>query len=788
MGEGEGKRKKRNRNARKAKRDGVEGARQGIEPTNGEPDWEAVELEEELRRVEDKARKIKEQIDLRRREVVRTRPRHATRHPERRNDGVTEETESHVFERPRSSNPRMQAPPQDYAPSVLSSKPEKGRKRKTQIPPANPAFNTRNGRTASTPNYSSSREGPFSMRGGARKLAEDTTGHWGDLDDSDGDTAGPIDWKARAAVRNSLEGLSFPKGWEIPPPHVVKKFFRQIDFNKELKRGTLKPFLGTLGDFPRFKSMFYENVHVQDASVLSKCEALDSLIPDQLIDKMFFGLGVSGVDYVTRLERLIRRFDREDVYRDNLLRQLDKLQSSRGENEEILERSVYAIKSFMDNSTHHERSSRWLLDMLEDHLPESMLRQYNFDLRMNHYKHTAARLTQWLELYLESLMDTRQMKRMVGERKGKFKPSWDAPKDRAQMACEKGEEQEEGKQMTTLSGAGGNGELCEYCHKDHDIYHCARFFALTAAGRRQALDKYQGCYLCLKKGHFINDCVSKLKCRFCGGKHNSSVHLTPAPEPTTQEGANFSGEEGSQKRTGMAQEEGSIPRLPMEKVSGLTGGKREKKQVFEKENAGKGSPKTDGEIAAEKLAENEQWRKEKEELKQLLMAENSLATLAVTLGPNRIKVNALLDSGADNASLYTTVADLCGFQPLETQTYSVKVGGGRVNTYTDVGMGFMMVNKPDLTYQARCVVRVYPTPVGDLRPVDWSVKKEEFPHLKDLPIEPTDPNAPVGLLIGTRNPQLFEMLDVRRGGPGEPWAYLSPPRMGGYRAGTHAKT
>ena len=164
-----------------------------------------------------------------------------------------------------------------------------------------------------------------------------TTGHWGDVNDSEVEAGHPIDWKARVAACNSLEGLRFPKGWEMPPAYIVRKFFCQIDFSKELKRGTLKPFLGMLGDFPRLKSMFYENVHVQDASVLAKCKALDSLIPDELIERMFFGLSVSGVDYITRLERLIRRFDREDVYRDNLLHQLDWLRVSRGDNEEVLE-------------------------------------------------------------------------------------------------------------------------------------------------------------------------------------------------------------------------------------------------------------------------------------------------------------------------------------------------------------------------------------------------------------------------------------------------------------------
>ena len=621
------------------------------------------------------------------------------------------------------------------------------------------------------------------VNGFRRRCGEETFGHWGDLDDSE-EEDGHIDWGARVAKRKSLGGLKFPKGWEIPPPHIMKRYFRQIDFSKEVKRGTLKPFLGTLGDFPRFKAMFYENVQVQDASVLAKCEALDFLMPDDLVEKMFFGLSVSGVDYVTRIERLVRRFEREDVYRDNLLLQLRKLQLTRGENEEVLERSIYAIKTFMDNVSYGERSSRWLLDILEDHLPEGMLRQYNFDLRMHNYKHSATRLSQWLELYLESLMDTRQMKRGLEDSKKRAGSNKD--KEQVHLSCASPTEvSSEGKAHAAQESNPETMGPCVYCKKGHDIYHCPSFFSLTPSGRRKALDKFSGCYLCLKTGHFISDCSSKLKCRFCGGKHNSSVHLIPVPDSPTQEGASFSGEE---ERTSKTLKNLERPKLPMEiakevkndstprkeKVSGLTQGKKEY-GLEPPTEAGKGRSKPlDGETAAERLAAKEVAEAERAELRHLVEVDNSLATLVVAIGPNRVKVNALLDSGADNASLDAGVASRCGFQPVEVGSYSVKVGGGRVNTYAEVGLGFLEVAKPDDTYRTKCVVRTYPKPVGQLQPINWAKKKMDYAHLKDLPITEPDEQEPVTLLLGTRNPQLFEILDVRRGAAYEPWGFLTP--------------
>ena len=104
----------------------------------------------------------------------------------------------------------MQEPCSDYTASVISSKPDKGKKRRTQNLPGNAIGNTRNGRTLSTLS-SWSREAPFFARNGVQRLAEETTGHWGDLEDSEGEAEGQIDWKARATMKFA-RWIKLPKG------------------------------------------------------------------------------------------------------------------------------------------------------------------------------------------------------------------------------------------------------------------------------------------------------------------------------------------------------------------------------------------------------------------------------------------------------------------------------------------------------------------------------------------------------------------------------------------------
>lgn len=102
-----------------------------------------------------------------------------------------------------------------------------------------------------------------------------------------------IDWEAQAKSRRGLDRVRFPEGWEIPPPAVFKLFFRKVDFSKEIQPGVIRAFSGKPGDWPRFKQSFYESVHVQDATILAKCEALDALVPETVADQYFFGLGVT---------------------------------------------------------------------------------------------------------------------------------------------------------------------------------------------------------------------------------------------------------------------------------------------------------------------------------------------------------------------------------------------------------------------------------------------------------------------------------------------------------------
>lgn len=65
---------------------------------------------------------------------------------------------------------------------------------------------------------------------------------------------------------------------------------------------------------------------------------------------------------------------------------------------------------------------------------------------------------------------------------------------------------------------------CVYCQKDHALYRCDEFAKLSTNSRISKAKLLGVCLNCLSKGHFIDKCTSKFKCRKCKGKHNTLLH------------------------------------------------------------------------------------------------------------------------------------------------------------------------------------------------------------------------------------------------------------------------
>ncbi|CAH1725392.1 unnamed protein product [Aphis gossypii] len=103
--------------------------------------------------------------------------------------------------------------------------------------------------------------------------------------------------------------------------------------------------------------------------------------------------------------------------------------------------------------------------------------------------------------------------------------------------------------LTTTS----SGVKCIFCEQDHPLYRCGAFKQKSVAARRKFVSGNGVCFICLKSGHAAKACTSTFKCRSCGGKHSTLLHIDYAkPASVVSYGdaeCSTEGAESTEKRT-----------------------------------------------------------------------------------------------------------------------------------------------------------------------------------------------------------------------------------------------
>ena len=64
------------------------------------------------------------------------------------------------------------------------------------------------------------------------------------------------------------------------------------------------------------------------------------------------------------------------------------------------------------------------------------------------------------------------------------------------------------------------------CNERHSLMQCEKFKTASMKYRKDFVKKSSLCFNCLRKGHVINDCSSKSRCKQCDGKHHTLLHET----------------------------------------------------------------------------------------------------------------------------------------------------------------------------------------------------------------------------------------------------------------------
>lgn len=77
------------------------------------------------------------------------------------------------------------------------------------------------------------------------------------------------------------------------------------------------------------------------------------------------------------------------------------------------------------------------------------------------------------------------------------------------------------------TGKQANYQNCAFCLGGHKHEDCQKVKNVNES--KQLLIKFGRCFSCIRKGHLSKDCRATLTCKFCKGKHHSSICSAESP-------------------------------------------------------------------------------------------------------------------------------------------------------------------------------------------------------------------------------------------------------------------
>lgn len=145
------------------------------------------------------------------------------------------------------------------------------------------------------------------------------------------------------------------------------------------------------------------------------------------------------------------------------------------------------------------------------------------------------------------------------------------------------------------------------------------------------------------------------------------------------------------------------------------------------------------------------------------------------------RLNAFLDDGCDSTYVRKSVATALGMTKIDRHSLTVSTMTG-VAENLQSGTVAITVESLDGRIGARLECRVLDNLCEGLRPQNWSLDKNRWPHLRAIDFPRIEGSDQIDIVIGSDHPELMMSLEEVSGKPGDPVARRTP--LGWTCAGT----
>ena len=536
--------------------------------------------------------------------------------------------------------------------------------------------------------------------------------------------------------QRAQQRMKYPSNWKVPNPSEILPEHRHFyDTERVISKGLIKPFMGTIEDYPRFQQSFYNMVHIQPGPVFDKIMALDRLITDDQTVKLLSGLGTTAADYVSRIERLEQTYGGPNRLKNYHLRVLRNLEGLVDDSLENLRTYAHSLDNYLKNSADTESDNLVLLQVIKGRMSRALKVEYNAYLKQERITDDNESMSLFLRNKLTNEIEARDedafAKKSKKEKKGKDKDDSKEKKTnqlhqmkRIMPSSEDESEEQENviyaatKPTERKPAAKTGTRACYGCEEEgHTIHNCEKFYIMMPNDRRQFVTDRNLCYLCLSPTHRIKDCPKKeyRRCGICKGRHHFLLH--PAPIA----------------------------------VSKTVTHQEPHDQVYETSDS-EASFVCCAYQQARRPSPSQEWKP----------LEVAITFITVYLRNPRtgkeVKTNLLLDTGANNCSIDTQLAKELGLHGPK-EPYHVQVGGGRINSYSSFSAEIKVRGVHENADEYDVTFQTYKQPCGRLENINWNERKKVWPHLQDLPL-PESADRPVEGIIGMAEPWLLAPLQA----------------------------
>ena len=308
---------------------------------------------------------------------------------------------------------------------------------------------------------------------------------------------------------------------------------------------TIKPFDGNMEDWPTFWDLYSSSIHDRDDMPdIAKFTYLRGLLRGEA-EKAIKGYKTTAANYVNAVETLKKRFGDNEATKNMLIEQLIAVKPTENSNLENLQRLGDEVSSLLRSlqglDMETESHAQVLIPVLCSKLSEDLLQEwYRDEYRSEKGAREEARATPLANFsnFLEEQINIRRRARIQRQGIGGLKPNNGKdgmykhfkkpyiPKGRTNKHEEEVSASALAAQTQQRTDGGGNKfETCIFCEGPHASYQCPKAKSMEVSLKRRLVRQKNACFNCLRVGHQVAACRTRIRCKLCKARHNTLLHF-----------------------------------------------------------------------------------------------------------------------------------------------------------------------------------------------------------------------------------------------------------------------